>query len=300
MFENKVVLLNSSKLSGGELSSIYKTGIKVYDFYEAYKIDQSVDFVLLAGGGQEGQHILSNIHFIPKHVKIGWWMWDYRKADWFSDPRFINLVDYMFLPYYNYFDDYNRFSKNGVYYMPQPGHVWETKFGRNLNTNCVFIGNVNTYSQDVNRGDILKYIAELTSVTLLQGEHVTMDQSYIYKTTPISLNISNNEWDDRCGSSMIGGTSNRLYNIIAAGGFAFTQYFDKLDELFINHKHLVWFKDINEIPDLLNVYLSDLNKINDVKLNAKNIFEKNHTATHRLDNIFKIMNGTCNEFLGKL
>jgi spore maturation protein CgeB len=99
---------------------------------------------------------------------------------------------------------------------------------------------------------------------------------------------------------MIGGSSNRLYNILASGGFAFVRYFDKIEEMFINHKHLVWYNSIEEIPDLLNLYLNNTNKIDEIKLNALNIFNSAHSAEHRLHNIFSIMDGTCNDFLGKI
>lgn len=290
MFENKVVLTNMSKFSGGEIQAISKTGIQILDFSQAHLITNCED-ILIFSGGQERHKMLDAISKLPKNAKIGWWMCDFRNANHFNSIT-TKLVDYMFVPYYNNHNDFMQFTKQGVYYMPQPGNEWIVDTGRTLNSNCVFIGNVSNNYYHSNRAEILKQISNTTSISVIWNESTTPDQSFIYKNTPISISIST--------SDMIGGSSNRLYNILAAGGFAFVKYFERIEELFNNHEHLVWFNDIKEIPDLLNMYLSDTDKLNTIKSNAKNIFNEKHTAAARLSNIFSIMNNTCNDFLGKI
>jgi len=290
MFENKVIITNINKFSGGEIQAISKTGIRIFDFSQTHLI-MDCDMVLIFSGGQEQSKMLDAIPKLPKNITLGWWMCDFRTADYFDDSL-SKSVDYMFVPYYNYHDGFMKLAKKDVYYMPQPGNVWAYKNNIPINWDCVFIGNTIPNIYHANRKDILDCIARHSKLHIINEGNITANQSYIYKNTPISISISTTD--------MIGGSSNRLYNILASGGFAFVRYFDKIEEMFTNHKHLVWYNSIEEIPDLLNLYLSNTNKIDEIKLNALNIFNSAHSAEHRLHNIFSIMDGTCNDFLGKI
>jgi spore maturation protein CgeB len=56
--------------------------------------------------------------------------------------------------------------------------------------------------------------------------------------------------------------SNRTWFVLGHGGFLLTRYINGLEQLFANHEHLVWFKDIEECCDLIRFYLAhdDLRK----------------------------------------
>lgn len=292
MFTRKAILTNTHKFSGGEIQAISKTGIRIFDFSQSHLINSSeYDTVLIFSGGQEQTKMLDSIPKLPKDILLGWWMCDFRTIDYF-DTRLYNLVDYMFVPYYNYHMDFAKLTRHGVYYMPQPGNIWESRSDRNIDWDAVFIGNIIPNIYHANRKDILSKISEYAKLQIISENVVTYDQSFIYKNTPISISISTPD--------MIGGSSNRLYNILAAGGCAFVKYFSKIEDMFNNHEHLVWFDSIEEIPELLALYLNDTNKIEQIKVNAANIFNDKHTATCRLYNIFSIMDGSCKDFLGKI
>lgn len=290
MFKNKVIITNTNKFSGGEIQAISKTGIRIFDFSQAHLITDC-DTVLIFSGGQEQSKMLDAIPKLPKNITLGWWMCDFRTADYFDDGL-SKLVDYMFVPYYNYHDDFMKLAKKGVYYMPQPGNVWTYENTMPINWDCVFIGNTAPNIYHTNRKDILNCINQYSKLHVITENITTRGQSYIYEHTPISISISTTD--------MIGGSSNRLYNILAAGGFAFVKYFNRIEEMFNNHEHLVWFKSIEEIPELLHIYLKNEDKINKIKFNAKRLFDEKHTAQCRLNNIFSIMEDSCNDFLGKL
>lgn len=292
MFTRKAILTNAHKFSGGEIQAISKTGIHIFDFSQTHLIKSSeYDTVLIFTGGQEQTNMLNSIPNLPKDILLGWWMCDFRTADYF-DNRLSKLVDYMFVPYYNYHYEFMKFARSGVYYMPQPGNIWQEHSNRSINWQAVFIGNTVPNIYHANRKDILAKIKEHANLHVISEHGTTRDQSFIYKNTPLSISIST--------SDMIGGSSNRLYNILAAGGCAFVKYFYKIEDMFNNHEHLVWFDSIDEIPDLLTLYLNDVDKIEQIKYNAKNIFNDKHTAACRLSNIFSIMDGSCKDFLGKL
>jgi len=281
MFKNKVGIANVSKIGGGEMQAIVKTGINVLDFSQISKMPADTDMVLFFTGGQDQNAMLRCLKYIPSNVQVGWWMCDFRTVDYFSQ-QFTNSVDHIFLPYHNYHNEFQKLSRHGVHYMPQPGNVWDTpKNLRNIKTNCVFIGNVSDNKYHYNRRDILNAISHVTDVTLIRNETNTADQSYIYQNVPISISISSDD--------IIGGCSNRLYNIIAAGGFAFVKYFNRIEEMFVNHKHCVWFKTVEEIPELLTMYLNDPDKIAYIKSNAIDIFNERYNAVYCLSNIFETM-----------
>ncbi len=51
-------------------------------------------------------------------------------------------------------------------------------------------------------------------------------------------------------------TSNRTWLTLGCGGFLLTRYAPNLEELFENHRHLVWFHSIEECLELLDRYLA--------------------------------------------
>lgn len=292
MFTRKAILTNIHKFSGGEIQAISKTGIAIFDFSQSHLINSNqYDTVLIFSGGQEQSRMLESIPKLPKDIMLGWWMCDFRTADYF-DNKLSKLVDYMFVPYYNYHEEFMKLARYGVYYMPQPGNIWEHQSNRTINWQAVFIGNTAPNIYHANRKDILSKIKEHANLHIITENGVTSDQSFVYKNTPISISISTPD--------MVGGSSNRLYNILAAGGCAFVKYFSKIEDMFNNHEHLVWFDSIEEIPELLTLYLNNTDKIEQIKHNAKNIFNDKHTASCRLFNIFSIMDGSCKDFFGKL
>jgi spore maturation protein CgeB len=87
----------------------------------------------------------------------------------------------------------------------------------------------------------------------------------------------------------IGYTSNRLYNILASGGFCLTLWFPGIEDLFENKKHLVWFKTPEEAVKLARYYMEHpLEREKIAKQGHKEYLSK-HTAQKRLDYMFDIL-----------
>jgi len=274
---NIAVITNINKLHGGEIQSIKGVGLPVYDFKDCDKI--KADLVIVLSGGQEQELMIKHL---PKlNSIIAWWMCDFREPEHFSS-YLDGVCDYMFVPYLNYHKGFSRLAKNGVSYLPQCGFSW-SDYDVNINdVQTIFIGNTMSNKYHYNRESILKVIGANSNLSVISTGTTTVEQSSFYAKVPLSISISADE--------IIGGCSNRLYNIVKAGGCAFVKYFEGLENMFENHKHLIWFKDVKEIPELLNHYLNNVHLIDEIKKNAKLEADKNHSIESRINKIIKTIN----------
>lgn len=228
---------------------------------------------------------------VKNKAKMAWWMNDLRSVDELCFPHELNAdIGSIFLCNRQHIDEYKERFKLPVYYMPQHGHELPTFAGRDFGGNIVFIGKVKGCIYHSNRENIIKRLWNL-GVKHIQMERFTIDMGYIYKTTPISLSVSLpvEEYN-----------SNRLYNIIASQGFALTAYCPGLEKQFENHKHIVWFKSVDEAYSLAKYYLKHKKDRNKIAANGHKLFLEKHRAKHRLQNIFDIMEGRTESFYGYL
>ena len=210
--------------------------------------------------------------------KVGWWMNDLRHP---KDIGKINRkIDAVFLCNKQYLLDYESYYKIPTFYVPQCGLTPQNKSGRKMEAPVVFIGSVLTNQYHANRWTIIEHIKKEFDVDVIFGERNTSDQDHIYKNTPISLAISPQAY---------GYTSNRLYNILASGGFCLTLYFPGIEDLFENKKHLVWFKTKEEALELAKYYINNPKEIDKIAKQGHQEYLKKHTAKHRLDYMFNIL-----------
>lgn len=223
-----------------------------------------------------------------REAKVGWWYNDLRSPNLFPSYR-LNQITHIFLCNREYIEGYsNKFNKK-VYYMPQCGHELDVSEGRNFDSDVVFIGNLTHIDYHYNRNEVLDLIKERVGLKHIKGERTTYDQGYIYKKTPISLSIS---------LPMKGYTSNRLFNILASGGFALVRHYPGIEDLFINRRHIVWFKTPQQALKLTKEYLNDKEERKRISQEGYNIFKKKHKAEHRIRNMVDIMNGKTEDFYG--
>lgn len=209
-----------------------------------------------------------------------WWMCDLRNPKELPDAE----VDYIFLCNTEFTEDYKRKYKAEVFYLPQCGDDRPTpETGRDIKgKEVVFIGNFNSKYHN-NRGDILTAIGKVSNLMLVSGEGYSKDTKYLYKNVPISLAIS---------PQAKGYTSNRLYNILSSGGFCLTLWFEGIEDLFENKKHLVWFKTVEEAEQLTKYYLKHKEERNRIAREGNKLYKEKHTAKHRLEMILSIVDKT--------
>lgn len=231
-----------------------------------------------------------NFYYIDTKCKIGWWMCDLRSPN--AIGKLSLIPDNIFLCNEEFINEYSEYYKTKTTFMPQSGVDDKMIPGRDIEGNLVFIGGVSS-GYHANRGNILGYLKTRPDLNFwfINGEGTTKDQKYIYRNTDFCLAISPPAQTY---------TSNRLYNILSSGGFCLTLYFPGIEKLFKNHEHLVWFKQKEEIPKIVKYYTENKTKYNKIRRNGLKLYNEKHTAEHRLNNMFDILEGKCDNFKGFL
>lgn len=231
-------------------------------------------------------------------AKLFWWMCDLRSPsslDKSTTADYIGLCNKMFMY------DYESLYGVPTVYVPQCGNDTETTEGRKLACDALFLGHLRKEAQhkdllqteEQTRQQVLNkefhwnrypVIAALQDaglkVKVISREGATIDSKYLYYNTPINLSIS---------LPVPGYTSNRLYNILSSEGFCLAAWFPGLEDLFENHKHLVWFKTCEEAVDQAEFYLR---RPDDRRAIAKAGHEEyllHHSARSRLETMLRAM-----------
>lgn len=229
---------------------------------------------------------------LETNATVGWWMCDYRTPrDLIVSPR--ANCDHIFLPYLDYHTMYENHFGAPVTFMPQHGVEWPAQpEARNLNADAVFIGHAAPNSKyHYNRGKLLKLISTICHLRHIAGEGTTRDMRSIYRKTPVSINIT---------PPNMGGTSNRLFNILSSGGLCLTSWFFGIERMFRNGEHLIWFKTEDELFETLTEIIDDTGKNLRIRTAGADLYRAKHTAQHRIDNMFDILSGNETEFRGFL
>jgi len=226
-----------------------------------------------------------------KHsTHVVWWMNDLREADELTSSAPIHF-DAIFLCQTAAKNQYAATFGVPCHYMPQCGIESSCVKGRPIDWDVVFLGSTanNTYHHD--RAAILDTLENNYKVHLISGEKNTRDQVWIYNQTPFSLSIS---------LPVDGYTSNRLYNILSSGGFALVRHFPGIEQLFENHKHLVWFQDPLEALEIIKHYTSHPSDCQKIRAAGRELYYRKHSARERVLNMHKIISGAEADFNGYL
>lgn len=209
---------------------------------------------------------------INTDARILWWMCDLREPNSLPTASFYAI----FICNRQYLESYQKRFQCPAFYLPQTG-LPEPTVGE-IDEDIVFIGNLSDTQYHENRPKIIQAINENYPVRVIAGERFTKEAYGIYKTTPISLAIS---------PQARAYTSNRLYNILSAGGFCLTLWFPEIETLFENKKHLVWFKTTDEALELIDYYLKNPKERKKIARQGQEFYKKHHTPEHRIWEILK-------------
>lgn len=231
-------------------------------------------------------------------AKIFWWIMDLRPPrKTTTTASCIGLCNTYFLK------EYEDFYGVKTVYLPQCGNDAPVQEGRELGCDVVFLGNMgDTTSYEPmaqspeltrqqigrrewnwNRGPIINALKDAgLSVEVISGDTMTPDAKWLYQNTPISLSVS---------LPAAGYTSNRMYNILSSKGFCLVAWFPGLGDLFENHKHLVWFRTLDEAAELAKHYLDRPRERDRIREAGYVEYLANHTAASRVDTMLEIMGG---------
>jgi hypothetical protein len=280
MIKRGVIIKEKNHPLGPIANALRKTGVDILDFSDT-KLIKNYDYLIIFYNKLPP--------YFETKAKIGWWMNDLKIPEKLIQHK--TKFDYIFLCNEEYFYEYIDFFKKPIVYMPQCGLNSDNTFCRPIEWEVLFIGNNSLKKYHNNRKEILDKIGECYFLKIISGEKRTEDQNLLYKNTKFNLSIS---------APLQTVTSNRLYNILASGGFALVSWFPGIDKLFINHQHLVWFKTPEEAIKWMNYYENNPKKYERIKRLGHQLYLEKHTAQCRIQNMFDIMEGKETKFRGWL
>jgi len=121
---------------------------------------------------------------------------------------------------------------------------------------------------------------------------------------PIEYDVISERWyyDDLCdyynqsvvnfnmtSLQMTNAVNQRVFDVSACRKFILTDYRKQLKDFFGSKENIVWFDDVEEIPDLLAYYLKNEGKRNRIAQNAYEIVCKDHTYKHRINEMINTL-----------
>ncbi|SHO42565.1 glycosyltransferase family protein [Desulfopila aestuarii] len=248
------------------------------------------------------QHLFDNYELViffynklpmiyKKHsTPVVWWMNDLREAEELKNSADVNF-DAIFLCQTEALQQYSDLFGVPSYYMPQCGIESSCLKGRKIDWDVVFLGSTENNEYHHDRAAILEALSRKFKVHLISGEKNTRDQVWLYNQTPFSLSIS---------LPVAGYTSNRLYNILSSGGFALVRHYPEIEQMFENHKHLVWFHEPDEAAELMQYYSNNTDKCKEIRESGRRLYFQKHSARERILNMSDIISGMESTFRGFL
>lgn len=228
--------------------------------------------------------------FIESKIKVIYWMMDVRI------PKRINfkgIIDYMFLSNKGQIPLYKkRYNIDKIFYMPQ--FITPQILHRNKNIReeyeIGFVGGLDFSKYHKKRTQIIIYLMKFFNVKIVNN---------LYNNLP--------EFLSQC-KIIFGGapdldhlelyTSNRLYVALSCGCCYITNYFNGIEKLAENEKKIIWYRNKNELVDLIKKYLSNKEQRFKIKKNAEELARLKHNYLIRIQNIIDIINNKTEEFYG--
>lgn len=241
-----------------------------------------------------------NIEITPwVRPRMSWWFWDLRHADGYK--AFTGWMDKIFLCNKEFMGEWHDVFKKPVYYMPQcaTDNVLYKEHSKDdvITWDIFFMGSPGNAKIHGDRKAILEGLAVDYKVELKNGtireQRVLYNKksSYFYSNSKFCLDIS---------APASGYTSNRPYEILANKGLLLIKWFPGIEDIFENHKHVIWFKNLAEVKKEIDFYIDKPKERAKIIEAGHQLFLEKHTFDARLHNILDIMDGTETEYRGYL
>lgn len=127
-----------------------------------------------------------------------------------------------------------------------------------------------------------KDVSQLSeAVKVCQGAKYDMEVSNVYRQTKINLNITLH-----CIET---GIPQRVFDVMAAGGFLLSNYQEELEELFVDGEDLVIYHNLEELERYVGYYLTHEEERQRIAKNGQEKVLKYHDLHTRMEQVIKIV-----------
>jgi len=231
-------------------------------------------------------------YFRSSKATVVYWFWDVRTPIKFD---FKGVIDYMFISSVGEIPLYKKFyNLDKVYFMPAlitPQILHRNKFIKE-EFDIGFTGLLDYSRYHKKRTEIVNFLKEHFQVKIVKDVFNNLPDFYsrckiIFGGTP---NLNSLELY----------SSNRLYLALSCGCCYITNYFNGLEKLATNEKHLLWYENKKDLLTKINKYLNSYELRNEIKNNAENLARLKHNYMLRIKNMLDIINQDTQEFYGFL
>lgn len=244
-------------------------------------------------GGKTGGDFLKTFAMFFKNsaIKVVYWLWDIITPE---DYDFNNIIDFMFITSKGEIPLYKKaYNLRKVYYMPvaiMPEIIHRNKSIKEI-YEVGFTGQLSSYHPFYKeRTEMLNFVKQHFKVKIFKNLYNNLPEYYsmckiIFGGTPYFKDLELY-------------ASNRPYVALSCGCCFITNYFNGLEKLAKNEKHLLWYKSKKELLSLLEKYISNSNLREEIKKNAEELAKEKHNYLVRITNMLDIINGKTEEFYG--
>lgn len=239
-----------------------------------------------------------------RNIKVLYWYTDVYEPKIL--PEMGDIIDFIFITNRGLIPVYkDRFKVQNVFYMPQActppfmnlyylKEIYDIGYAGKrdiLFRSKDLIGQKFYYDHNT-RTILLNKIAQKYKVKNIEGEFNNISEFYsqckfVFGGTPHLADLDLY-------------VSNRFFIAGGCGAVHLTSYFKGIEELVENEKHILWFKNENELYNMIDKYINNKKERYRIRKNALELFHKKHTYINRIQNIFDIINNKTTEFYGFL
>ncbi len=227
--------------------------------------------------------------------KIIFWLVDLAEKI-LPNKKLGEFIDFFFLSNEGQINDYKRkWGIEKIYFMPQ-GCFYAKQFPKNIKKiyNIGFLGRRQREDKRYNqRNEVLDAIKTNCGLKENDKSLSLSEQIDFYQKCKIVVGLS---WRN----DVYLYSSDRIFNALGAGSFYLCSYFPGIEKIFVNKKHLTWFKTINEALELIDYYLKNEKEREKIAYGGYLLAKQKHNYPERLKNIIMIIKGKTNNFSGFL
>ena len=242
---------------------------------------------------------------VLKNVISVFWMCDGRQVEGVSSKYFNkikdpvmeaedlnNLVDYVFLANACQIQEYKQgFNIENVFFLPQAaGSDIMHRYDEEEIYDMLFAGSTRETWVHTGRRAAIDNLNTICDVKVIEDDKI--NTPILYSQSKLALSL--------CNFNYHLAVSNRFFIGLNCGACMMYQYFSGIELLVKNHVHIAWWKTVDELKNNILYYLNNPEERNEIRKNAEELGHSKHTYTHRLQNMFDIIENKTDEFYGFL